>query len=129
MRSSRFGNRKAIRTKLTVFCFLAALFFTIPVNPQIAGTGNIQGSVSDPSGAVIPNATVTATDTSTQVKHATISDKAGVYAFPGLPIGTYNLRVSAQGFEAYQQTGIVLEVGSSIAINPALAVGRATITD
>ena len=89
-----------------------------------AGTGNIQGTINDPTGAVIPNAAITATDTSTQVQHVTRSDKAGVYAFPGLPIGTYNLRAVAPGFETYVQTGIVLEVGSSIAINATLIVGK-----
>ena len=83
--------------------------------------------MSDASGAVIPNATVTATDVSTQVKHVTTSDKAGIYVFPGLPIGTYTLSVSAATFESYEQTGIVLEVGSSIAVNTVLAVGRADV--
>ena len=93
-----------------------------------AGAGNIQGTVSDASGAVIPNATVTVTDVSTQVKHITKSDKAGVYVFPGLPVSTYNLGIAATGFETYLQTGIVLEVGSNIDINVAMAVGKASIT-
>jgi len=76
---------------------------------------------------VVANATVTATDLSTQTNHVTKTDKAGAYLFPGLPIGTYNLGVAADGFETYVQTGIVLEVGSSIAINAALAVGKADV--
>jgi hypothetical protein len=110
-----------------IFWCLALLLFSARGSAQIAGTGNIQGTVSDASGAVIPNATITATDVSTQVKHVTTSDKAGVYVFPGLPIGTYTLSVSAPTFEAYEQTGIVLEVGSSIAVNTALAVGKADV--
>jgi hypothetical protein len=105
---------------------LAALMLAVTYgHAQIAGTGNIQGSISDQSGAVVQNATITITDTATQVQHTTKSDRAGVYVFPGIPIGTYSLSVTAQGFATYEQTGIVLEVGSSIAINANLSIGVA----
>ena len=90
---------------------------------QIAGTANVQGTVSDATGAVVAHASVTLTSEATQVKRTTVSDASGVYLFPGVPIGTYDLAVTAPGFKTYEQKGIVLEVGSSIAINPALAVG------
>ncbi|HWB96585.1 MAG TPA: carboxypeptidase-like regulatory domain-containing protein, partial [Bryobacteraceae bacterium] len=90
---------------------------------QIAGTGNIQGTVADSSGAVIPNATVILTDEATHVKRTTQTSGAGVYLFPGVPVGTYDLSATATGFKSYVQTKIVLEVGSSIAVNPALTVG------
>ncbi|MGO9434127.1 MAG: carboxypeptidase regulatory-like domain-containing protein [Terracidiphilus sp.] len=107
---------------------VALLLFPIPGSSQLAGTGNIQGTVTDASGALIPNASVVLTNTSTQVKNTTISDSAGTYIFPNIPIGNYQLRFSASGFEAFQQTGIVLEVGSNIAVNARLAVGKADIT-
>ena len=71
---------------------------------QIAGTGNIQGTVSDTTGAVIPNASVTLTDEATHVSRTTKTSGAGVYLFPGVPIGTYDLNVSASGFKTYEQT-------------------------
>ncbi|MGB6686994.1 MAG: carboxypeptidase-like regulatory domain-containing protein [Terracidiphilus sp.] len=92
---------------------------------QIAGTGNIQGTVSDSTGAVMPQAAVTLIDEATRVARKTTSDSAGVYVFPGVPVGKYDLSVSASGFETYQQIGIVLEVGSSIAVNTALRIGTA----
>lgn len=113
------------------------LWFSIPAllllcacaaTAQLAGTGNIQGTVVDSSGALIPNATVTLVDASTLVKRSTQSDQAGVYLFPNLPISTYNLKVSATGFETSERTGIVLEVGSNISINAALKVGKADVT-
>jgi len=107
--------------------FVAILLFATKANSQVAGAGNIQGTVSDASGALVANATVTAIDSSTQIKHISKTDKSGVYVFPGLPVGTYNLSVAAAGFESYLQTGIVLEVGSNIAVNLALAVGRADV--
>jgi len=111
-----------------LFGCAALLLFSTPSSSQLAGTGNIQGTVTDASGALIPNASVVLTNTSTQSKSATISDSAGAYVFPNIPIGNYRLKVSASGFEAFEQTGIVLEVGSNIAINAKLAVGKADIT-
>ncbi|HEV2326440.1 MAG TPA: carboxypeptidase regulatory-like domain-containing protein [Terracidiphilus sp.] len=93
---------------------------------QIAGTGSIQGTVADPSGAVIPNAQVTLTNTATQVKHHAASSSGGVFSFPNLPIGTYNLSVAAPGFKTYTRSGIVLEVGSNIGVNVTMTLGAAT---
>ena len=105
---------------------VAVLFlFPHPGHAQIAGTGNIQGTVTDSTGAVVPKASVTLTDESTHVARKTASDNAGVYVFPGVPISTYDLSVAAPGFKTYEQKRIVLEVGSSIAINATLSVGTA----
>ena len=105
---------------------VAVLFlFPHPGHAQIAGTGNIQGTVTDSTGAVVPKASVTLTDESTHVARKTASDNAGVYVFPGVPISTYDLSVSAPGFKTYEQKRIVLEVGSSIAINATMSVGTA----
>jgi len=101
----------------------AVLFAPCLMNAQIAGTGNIQGTVTDSSGAVIPNANVTLSDEATKVQRTTQTSGAGVYLFPDVPIGIYDLSASAPGFKNYVQTKIDLEVGASIAVNPALAVG------
>src|SRR5208282_5976500 len=76
----------------------------------------------------VQNAMVTATDVATQVKHTAKTDNSGLYSFPNLAIGTYTLEVTAQGFERYRQTKIVLDVGSSIAVNPVMKVGGANLT-
>lgn len=95
---------------------------------QTAGTASIQGTVTDPSGAAISNATVTITDEATGVKSATTTGSSGLYSFPNIHIGNYRLEVTATGFQRYQQSGIVLDVGSSIAINPAMKVGQQNVT-
>jgi hypothetical protein len=104
-----------------------AVFVLLPFTcmSQIAGTGNIQGTVTDSTGAFVAKATVTLTDESTHVARTTTTDNAGVYVFPGVPISTYDLGVTAPAFKTYEQKRIVLEVGSSIAINASLAVGTA----
>src|ERR1035437_9967199 len=81
---------------------------------QISGTGSIQGTVSDTTGAVIPNASVVLTNDATQVKHSVNSGRDGLYSFPNMDIGTYTLTVTSAGFKTYKQERIILEVASSI---------------
>jgi hypothetical protein len=106
---------------LSIVLFL--LLLTISGHAQVAGTGTIQGTVQDPTGALIPNATVTLTDVATHVKRVAQSDSGGTYTFPNISIGTYDASISAKGFQTYVKSGNVLEVGSNIAINTTLTVG------
>ncbi len=111
----------------TLFCCTAVPLVATPGFSQLAGTGNIQGTVTDSTGAVLPNAAVTLIDQATQVKRTGVSNNAGAYLFPSVPIGTYNLSVAAPGFKTSLQTGIVLEVGSNIAVNAGLQIGSADV--
>jgi len=113
---------------LTLFCCMAIVLLTLRGNAQTAGTGNIQGVVTDGTSAVVPNALVTVINTATQVKHAVNTDGNGLYSFPNLAIGTYTVDVEASGFNHYRQSNIVLDVGSSIAVNVILKVGEAEQT-
>jgi hypothetical protein len=107
----------------SVFCCMAFALLVVAGRAQTAGTGSIQGIIADPTGAVIQNATVTATNNATQVKHTATTGPNGAYSFPNLDIGTYTMDVAVQGFEHYSQSNIVLEVGSSIAVNITMTVG------
>jgi Carboxypeptidase regulatory-like domain len=124
--SHRLTLRSSIAAQLCVIALL--IFAACNLHAQVAGSGNIQGTVTDATGAVVANATVTLTNTQSGVAHVTQTDNAGVFVFPNIEISTYKLKVSASGFEAYEQTNVVLEVGSNIAINPKLAIGRADVT-
>ncbi len=108
-----------------VVCASVLCLASVCVLAQLAGTGTIQGTVSDPSGAVIPHAQVTLTENSTGVKHQTATSSGGVFSFPNLVVGTYTLSVKTSGFKTYSRTGIVLEVGSNIGINVTMEVGAA----
>lgn len=120
-----FTPEQAIRTLRRMTLLITILLTAGNVVAQTAGTGSIQGSVSDATGAVVPNSVVVLTETATQVKHTATTAETGLYSFPNLPIGTYSLDVSAAGFSHYVQSNIVLEVGSSISINATMAVGSA----
>ncbi|MDE3187019.1 MAG: carboxypeptidase regulatory-like domain-containing protein [Acidobacteriota bacterium] len=120
-----FRRHGAVARRAAVAFCVAALLLAPKGNSQIAGTGNIQGTVSDPSGAVISNAQVTVTDVATGVKHQTVSSGGGLFSLPNLVVGTYNLSCSASGFKTYSRNEIVLEVGSNIGINVTMSVGAA----
>ena len=127
MRNTCFKYLTVFGRYVYVFSCVALLLLAAKVNAQVAGSGTIQGTVTDASGAVVTRASVTLTDPSTTEKRDTKTDNAGIYVFPNIPIGTYNLVVASPNFKTYEQTGIVLEVGSNIAINVAMAVGAADI--
>lgn len=91
---------------------------------QAGASAQISGLVSDPSGAVVPNAKVTATHVSTGLVRTTLSGPDGLYVLPNLPVGSYKLEVEASGFETYVQTGILLEVSNNVTISVKLQVGE-----
>ncbi len=128
MHFTRFKAEGPVNRRLTVFLCLVVFLFAAKANSQTAGTASIQGVVADTTGALIPNATVTITNTATQVHHATVTSSSGLFSFPNIAIGTYTLEVAAGGFERYRESNIVLDVGSSIAVNPVLKIGGASQT-
>jgi hypothetical protein len=89
-------------------------------------TGSIRGTVSDPSGAVVDAATVTANQTETGLSRTAMTDRAGAYVLLELPVGHYQLQVEAKGFQRYLQQGIILNVNETATIPVRLAVGAQT---
>ena len=87
-------------------------------------TAELNGRVTDESAAVLPGVTVAATQTATGFTRTVVTDAAGAWTMPNLPIGPYKLEVSLQGFRTYVQTGIVLQVDARPTINVALALGN-----
>ena len=86
-------------------------------------TASIRGVVSDPTGSRIPGATVLATQTDTQVAHTATTDSEGSYVLPLLPVGSYVLKVTHDGFAGYQQQGIILAVGQDVSVPVTLKIG------
>jgi Outer membrane receptor for ferrienterochelin and colicins len=86
-------------------------------------TGNIRGTVIDPSGAVIPGAAVTAREIETGLSRSTTTGHTGSYVLLELPVGHYRLQVAAKGFQEYVQDGITLNVNETASVSPHLAVG------
>src|SRR5215218_6350082 len=94
--------------------FLGLLVFLLAASSGWAqSTAQINGTVADESGGVLPGATVTAIQTDTGFRREVVTDVDGAYTLTSLPIGPYRLDVSLSGFRSYSQTGIVLQVGSN----------------
>ena len=108
---------------LGLFC---SLIVTHTLTAQVSTTGKITGTVTDSSGAAVPNAAVAVKSTALLAPRSTHSEADGSYLFDLLPPGTYELTVTAAGFRALSQTGIVLTAGFTATINSKLQVGEVT---
>ena len=86
-------------------------------------TASITGTITDPSGAAIPNAKVELTNSEHGISRSGTSNSSGDFLFASLPIGSYDLTVTAEGFKKYQAKGVVLRVADKARVNVALQVG------
>ena len=108
-----------------LLCVLLLLAFVPSYAQQ---NSEITGIVTDPSGNVIPGATVKLTENTTGYSRTASTDSAGLFTFPNLNIGTYSLDISAPGFEKYHAGGIVLNVSRTLRHDAQLKVGAAAET-
>ena len=83
----------------------------------------VSGTITDPSGAVVPGVSVTIVSQGTGLKRSTSTDMDGEYRFAGLPTGNYSLRIEKTGFQAQIREGIELTSAAEVAINSQLAIG------
>ena len=125
METSRQGTRIAT----FFFCFLvlpmlfASSYFAVA---QTATTGQLIGQVTDPTGALVPQAKVELRDTATGAVRATTTDSAGQYTLAQIAPGAYSLTVSAQGFAQTVVPAVTVQVGKTASINVELKLGNAT---
>ena len=89
-------------------------------------TGSISGTVTDKSGAAIVGAEVNISDLGGSLTRATVSNGDGVYVAAGLPGGTYNISVTAKGFQKYEAKNVVLQVAQKARVDVSLTVGAVT---
>lgn len=111
-----------------ILCWLLLfLFISISrtAHGQATTTGNLSGTVTDPSGAVVPNATLIIRNPAVGASLTQHSNSQGAYAFSDLQVGTYTLTISAQGFSNTVIQSVAIDTGRSININPTLKVGSA----
>ena len=110
------------RGLLILTIWLLVQVFSVPAYAQVAG-GTILGTTGDPSGATIPNASVSIKNVSTGVVRSVTTDSAGFYSVPNLLPGPYEVTASAKGFSTLVRSGITLSVGQTLQLNLALQVG------
>jgi hypothetical protein len=90
--------------------------------------GGITGQVTDPSGSAIPNATVTAVDEQTSLTRTAKTNESGTYTFVNLPIDSYTLTYTAEGFDVQKTQHITVQAERTATVNAALKVGQTTTT-
>jgi hypothetical protein len=110
---------KRIIFSMIVLCSLGLV--AAPAHAQQT-TGTITGRVVDDSGAAVPGATVTGTNTATGFVRSDASDAEGVFRLTALPVGTYDLVAELQGFRKVENKGIVLSVGQTLDLNFTLKI-------
>jgi hypothetical protein len=109
---------------LLVCGLIAGAWMTTPVAGQSGlGSGQVEGTVTDESGATVADATVTALSDSTSVATVQTSDTSGHFLFPYLTPGTYHLSVEKAGFKLTQLDRVIVTVGTTLTLRPELTVG------
>src|SRR5512140_194619 len=112
--------------KLTLLLLLIPLLASIAAAQTI--TASITGSATDPSGAIVPNGIVTATNTETNVRTTTTTNAEGLYTFPFLRVGTYTITMEAKGFKKSVVGPFPVEANQIARIDVKLELGDTSVT-
>src|SRR5437868_189559 len=126
MRRGSFGMRRGsfgLQVLLALLMALAA--WSSPLFAQVKSSA-ITGTVTDSTGAILPGAKVTVTETGTGTVNTTQTNEQGQYTVPYLPLGKYTVEVTAEGFQTFRKTDIDLAGGTTIRNDVALQVGSTT---
>jgi hypothetical protein len=111
------------------FLFLLGIVFLVQAARAQSGTSSaISGTVTDSSGALIPHATVTATETSTKAIRAGQTDAGGHYLFSQVNPGTYQISIKVSGFAPESSAPTPVQVGRNVALNFSLSAASASQT-
>ena len=111
-----------MKSRLRAFCFVLIL---VPPALLAQDTSSVTGTVTDPTGAAIAGAQVTLASPEHGLNRSVPSNSTGEYSFGALPIGSYNLTVTAPGFKTYEARGIILRVAQKARVDVSLQVGGA----
>jgi hypothetical protein len=114
--------------RLRTFVFLVAAFLVLASGAAVWSQtvqGVITGTITDPTGAVVPNATVTITNVGTNISQSTTTGGDGSYRFPLVPPGTYTVEIKATNFATVRVSGVVVEASQTIPFNRQLEMAKA----
>ena len=123
MQRSRKLNALAVVAYITALLVFLLAIGSVSVLAQTASSGTIIGTVTDQSGAVVPDASVAVTDLSTNTTQKATTNSAGHYVFPNVAPGTYNIKITKQGFQTALVQGQAVQVGQSLTEDVKLTVG------
>ncbi len=118
MQTSRLGRSLALLVVAVMVISCGRLTASV--------TASISGTVTDPSGAIVPHCAVKATNVETGVSTTQTTNAQGFYSFPSLALGKYSIKVEQTGFKTYFETGVVLDVNSALVVDVKLQIGQSS---
>ena len=123
---------RILRSAAAAWLVAFTVLFLSSAGAQSVNEAGLRGTISDASGAVVPNAHITLTDVGTNVAHNSASDGSGAYNIRALPPATYKMLVQASGFGAVEQDNIALTVNQQATLNvtlhPATVASNVTVS-
>jgi hypothetical protein len=117
--------KRGLRVGAILAFILAICWMAAPVRAQVGNSGSIEGTVKDPTGAVVPGATVVISNPVSGLTRKTTAGDDGSFRFPNVPFNPYHMTVSAKGFEGYTQD-VEVRSGVPVTVAVALKIGAAT---
>src|SRR6516165_300742 len=128
--SSRPGNMRAERQSDNRTACLGSLMILLCSKALLwgAATGRLSGTIKDPSGAVVPGATITLINMGLKSEFKSISDRQGFYSFPVLPVGHYNLAIEAVGFKTQKKTNLTVDTDAALTLDITLQLSERSET-
>src|SRR5438445_8077637 len=114
------------RQGMTILVLLFALWLAVPGRAQLGNEGSIEGIVTDSSGAVIPGVTLRVANLSTSDTFNTSTNELGLFRFPVLPVGSYELVAEHPGFASLIQKNVVVNIGAAINLKLTLLLATGT---
>src|ERR1700687_2753749 len=125
-----FSKIRSTKRAASFLAFVSLVFsplLSATAYAQVAGA-TLSGTVTDQSGGLVPQAAISIRNVATDITRASTTSSAGFYSVPNLLPGTYDVRVSSQGFSTHVATGVTLTVGEQQVLNFTLQVGQMTQT-
>ena len=109
------------------FVLMLAIFSFTNIS-WAAASGSMSGAIKDPSGSVMPGAALTLVNLDLTTEYKTATDDQGLYSFPSLPVGRYELTIAAPGFKTVRRTGLVIDTDAALKVDATLELGQQSET-
>jgi len=119
---------RLLSSGVAIACVTAFLTLGAATTSFAQAGGSITGTVKDTSGGVIPGATVTIANTALANQLLAVTDGQGVYSFPNVPVGRYDLTINLEGFKQQRRAGLAVDINSRLQVDMTLEVGTQTET-
>ena len=120
--------RSSVVAKIVRSWSVTLLVGLMAASAWAAATGSMSGTIKDPSGSVIPGASLVLANLDLTTQYKASTDEQGLYSFPSLPVGRYELTIEAAGFKTVRKTGLVMDTDAALKVDATLEIGQQSET-